>query len=257
MRVPEDWWKDYFNDIYLLTDARSVCNHALTRKEVSLLVKLLNLDKQDRILDLCGGQGRHSLELAKRGYKDLTVLDFSKYLLRLGKTKAEAQDSNIRFLCMDARSTGLKDSDYSVIFIMANSFGYFQDEEENLLLLRESHRLLKEGGKLLLDLTDSDYAKKNLKPLSRHRANKEISVLRQRRLAGNIIKAKETVISEKKGVIREGLYCERLYSKYKILNLLKKAGFGKISIKNNLSLHNNKRDYGLMTSRMFVTAIKP
>ena len=251
-----DWWKDFFNKIYLITDARSICNPSLTRQEVGLLEEVLDLDKNDRILDLCGGYGRHSLELARRGYRDLTVLDFSNYLIRLGRKMARKAYLNIKFVRGDARFSGLKANDYSVIFIMANSFGYFQDQRENLLILKESHRLLKRGGRLLLDLTNPDYVRNNLKRLSWHEASKDVIVCRQRELKGNIIRAREIVISKKKGLIRDGCYCEQIYNRDRITRLLKGIGFKNLSIKKNISLHKDKRDYGFLTSRMIVTAVK-
>jgi len=252
----KEWWKYFFDELYLITDSRSVCNPALTLKEVNLLEKVLGLNRNDKILDLCGGQGRHSLELAKRGYRNLTVLDFSSYLVKLGKKLAKEQDLDIKFVRRDARFSGLKNDAYSAVFIMANSFGYFPDEKENLRILKEAHRLLKKNGKLLLDLTDADHAKNNLTPLSWHEANEDIIICRERKLKGNIIKAREIVVSKKKGVLRDGFYCERLYNKNKIAGLLKSTGFKNLSLKNNLSLHKNKKDYGLMTSRMLVTATK-
>ena len=38
--VDPDWWKTLFDDVYLLTDARSVCDLALTRREVDLIMDL-------------------------------------------------------------------------------------------------------------------------------------------------------------------------------------------------------------------------
>jgi len=257
MKIKKDWWKDFFNEIYLITDARSVCNNTLSSLEVDLLEKVLDLDKNDKILDLCGGYGRHCLELAKRGYEYLTVLDFSKYLIKLGKEMAQKAKLNIKFLCRDARYSRIRANNYSIVLVMANSFGYFPDERGNLQILREVHRLLQRKGKVLLDLTDADYARRHLKPVSWHQANKDTIVFRRRELQGDLIKAREIVISKKKGLLRDGFYCERLYNKERIADILKRLGFKNLSIKKNLALHKEKKDYGLMTSRMFVTAVKP
>jgi len=257
VKIKKDWWKDLFNEIYLVTDARSVCNAKLTSLETDILEEVLKLRKDDKIVDLCGGQGRHSLELARRGYNNLTVLDFSDYLVRLGRKAAEDAGFNIKFVRRDARFSGLKGNNYSAVFIMANSFGYFQDQKENLRVLKESHRLLKKGGRLLLDLSDPTYLKKNLKPLTWHEANKDIIVCRKRELKGEVIKAREVVLSKKKGLLRDGSYCERIYDKEKITRLLKRAGFKNLSVKSSVSLHKKKKDYGLLTSRMIVMAVRP
>ena len=142
IRVKKDWWKSFFNHIYLTTDARSVCNTELTSRETDLLEKTLNLNKTDRILDLFGGQGRHSIELAKRGFRDLSVLDYSDYLINLGKRTAKEKNLNINFYRADARSTRLASNDYSAVVVMANSFGYFLEERQNLRVLKEIKRFL-------------------------------------------------------------------------------------------------------------------
>lgn len=256
IRVKKDWWKELFNSIYLITDARSVCDTKLTCREVDLLEKTLSLNITDRILDLFGGQGRHSIELAKRGYRNLTVLDYSNYLLNIGKRLAKKTNLNINFHQGDARSTGLTKGNYSVIFVMANSFGYFADEKENLKVLTETARLLEPKGKLLLDLTNPVYVKNNLKPISWHKIGNDIDVLRNRKIEKNLVKTREIVISKRKGLLRNECYCERLYSKIRIYQLLKKAGFKNIKTKNNLSLHKKRQDYGFLTSRMIVSAVK-
>ena len=71
IQVDDNWWQDLFDEIYLLTDARSVCDEKLTGQEVDFLIETLVLDKSASILDLCGGHGRHSLELSRRGFKDV------------------------------------------------------------------------------------------------------------------------------------------------------------------------------------------
>ena len=256
IKVKKDWWKKFFNNIYLLTDSRSVCDHRLTAREVDLLEEKLKINKTDYILDLCGGQGRHSIELAKRGYKNITVLDYSDYLINLGKKEAKAKQLKINFYKADARNTGLESNKYSVVIIMANSFGYFSNNKDNFKILKETNRLLVKKGKLLLDLTNSNYVRKNLKSTSWHRINADITVCRQREIQKHIVKTREIAISKNKGLLRDGCYCERLYTKAKIAELLKKARFKNINTGACLSLHKEGKDYGLLTSRMIVTTVK-
>lgn len=256
IRVKKDWWKDFFNHIYLLTDARSVCDNKLTCREVDLIEETLQLDKGARILDLCGGQGRHSIELAKRGYRDLTVFDYSDYLINLGKRLAKGKKLRIKFLRGDARSTKLSGRSFSAIILMANSFGYFPCERENIKVLKEICRLLEPKGELLLDLTDYQYVKNNLKPMAQHIIENGIKVLRKREIKDNLVKIREIVSSKKIGVLRDACYCERFYNEKKITQLLIKTSFKNIKVRNNLSFHNKKQDYGFLTSRMFVSANK-
>jgi len=66
--LPNDWWSTLFNSIYLKTDGDVVENDENTHREVGVLIRAAGLEPNDRILDLCCGQGRHCLELARRGF---------------------------------------------------------------------------------------------------------------------------------------------------------------------------------------------
>ena len=73
--LPSDWWRTLFNSLYLETDGDVIENDRNTAEEVGLLIRSVGLERNDRILDLCCGQGRHSLELARRGFPNVTGLD--------------------------------------------------------------------------------------------------------------------------------------------------------------------------------------
>ena len=69
--VKADWWKEIFNANYLRTDGDVVNDENVTYNETDIFISFLNSSKEDYILDLCCGQGRHTFELAKRGYQNL------------------------------------------------------------------------------------------------------------------------------------------------------------------------------------------
>jgi D-alanine-D-alanine ligase len=254
--VNKDWWKGIFDEVYLLTDARTVCDDELTGREVDFIMTFLNIGRNSAVLDLCGGQGRHSLELARRGFKDLTVLDYSGYLLDLGRNKANEEDLNIQFIRGDARCTGLPDDRFHYIILMASSFGYFANDSGNLKILGESYRVLLSGGKLMLDIPDRDYILNNFRPSSFHKVNDDISVRRNRIIRGNLIYSKETVISVMKGCIRENTYCMRLYSADNLKKLLLKAGFKMVLFHRDFMNRSDRGDFGCMTNRVVAIAEK-
>lgn len=254
IEVNKNWWKDIFDEIYLLTDARSVCDEELTVREVDFLEQTLNLDKSVPILDLCGGQGRHALELTKRGFSKVTTLDFSQYLVNLGQQSARQKNLNTHFIRGDARHMGFCNQVFSVIMIMGSSFGYFVQEKENQKILSEAFRLLLPAGLLILDLPDPDYVLHKFRPYTRHKVREDIEVTRTRNLGHNIIFCREKVYSASKGVIREKTYCTRLYTPEKITSLLQHAGFSNIICKRDFMRRESEGDYGTMTNRMIVIA---
>ena len=256
IQVDDNWWKDLIDEIYLMTDARSVCNEKLTCEEVDFLVETLDLDKSAPIQDLCGGNGRHSLELARRGFCNVTVLDYSRYLLDLGKKRAEQKELNTIFIQGDARNTGLCGQSFQFIIIMASSFGYFVNEDENKKILNEAFRLLIPKGTLLLDLPDRDYVLQNFTPFSCHNVNEDITVIREKELADNIIYSRERVLSKRKACIHDRIYCTRLYSPEIISALLQSVGFSAITCLRNFMNRSVEGDFGCMTNRMIVIADK-
>ncbi|MFH1487694.1 MAG: methyltransferase domain-containing protein [Pseudomonadota bacterium] len=255
-KIDPDWWKKIFDQVYLITDARSVCDLDLTCREIDFLIEVLDLNESWAILDLCGGQGRHSLELSRRGFFDVTVLDFSRVLIELGTEAARKEGLKTRFIRGDARNTGLPGDKYKVIIIMASSFGYFEEERQNEGILREAHRLLGPEGRLLLDLPDRDHVLKALVPRSSHRAGEDITVYRERHVSDDIIYSREKVVSDEEGLIRDASYCTRLYRPEKIERLLRSAGFETVSIRRDFVSREEKEDYGLMTNRMIVISEK-
>ena len=256
VKVDSDWWKTLFDETYLITDARSVCDEKLTCREVDFVEDLLRPKKTWPILDLCGGQGRHSLELSRRGLQDVTVLDYSEALINLGRESARKEGLDIQFVQGDARDTGLPGQKFRIVILMASSFGYFVDEGEDRKILEEIFRILMPKGLLLLDLPNREYVLKNFTPQSWHEANEEIVVCRQREVEGDITYGREIAISKHKGLIRDATYCTRLYSPEKITGLLTSVGFSSVNIENDFSTHEKRADYGLMTNRMIVIARK-
>ena len=254
IQIKSDWWKSIFDELYLTTDARSIDNSKLTRFEVDQIENAFGLKKDCSIVDLCGGQGRHALELSRRGFKNITVLDYSPVLLEKGYIQAKKENLNLKFVQSDARKTCLCSDYFDMVLIMGSSFGYFEKNAQNLLILKEVLRVMNPKGILLLDLPDKQYVLDSFSSISKHQATDELWVKRDRQLISDVIFCKEQVYSKKKGCIRNNCYCTRLFSPEQITQLLKQAGFSNISIWKNFVNRENEGDFGSMTNRMLVEA---
>ncbi len=256
IEVAPDWWKTLFDDVYLLTDARSVCDDQLSAREVDLICDLLPLDRDHLILDLCGGQGRHSLELASRGYTGCTVLDYSQFLIDRGKDIAKERECPVRFLQGDARDTGLPDSTFDHILIMGNSLGYLPEAKDDRKIIREAHRLLKPGGILLVDVADGGKVKEDISPIAWHETDGTVVVCRERVLNGNAVKARELVMCKEKGLLRDQAYRIRLFESADLAGLMEKTGFCEIEVRKDFSPHDRRGDFGFMNRRMLAVGVK-
>src|SRR5690242_4366222 len=101
--VSPDWWRNIFTSLYLKTDGDVVDDNNITRREIEEFIKILNLSTDHRVLDVCCGQGRHSMELARRGFNQVEGIDRSYYLIQKAKENAKKENLTIKFKEGDAR----------------------------------------------------------------------------------------------------------------------------------------------------------
>jgi D-alanine-D-alanine ligase len=250
MIVDPEWWKNCFDDIYLLTDSRSVCDRDITRREVDVLCTLLKLRPGDRILDLCGGHGRHALELIRRGFAECTLVDYSRVLLAHAERTAREQGVRLSCVQADARDTGLPGASFDHVLIMGNSLGYGSDPDSDLRILGECGRLLRAGGDVLVDVVDGDVLRNSCAPNAWHEIGEDIIVCRQREIAHGRVNAREIVLSRRKGLLRDHTYSIGFYNSAQLEALLRRAGFRDAGVHTSFTFHGDAGDYGCMNNRM-------
>ncbi len=258
--LPPDWWRNLFNSLYLKTDGDVVEDDRNTAREVDLLISAVGLEPNDRILDLCCGQGRHSLELARRGFRQLIGLDRSRFLIRLARKRAKGLGLSVSFHEGDARKAKLAPGTFHCVAIMGNSFGYFDREEDDLSVLHAVKRLLISGGTMAMDLADGDWMRQHYERRSWEWIDQDHLVCRERSLAadGQRLISREVIIHAERGVIADQFYAERLYSCEQITKLLEEVGFEHVRVHGPIqALSERDQDLGMMSRRIFLTGKSP
>ncbi|MBL0713137.1 MAG: class I SAM-dependent methyltransferase [Desulfosarcina sp.] len=255
--VDPDWWKTLFDEVYLVTDARSVADDDITKQEIDTFTSLVPMQPHDRILDMCGGHGRHALELCRRGFRECTVLDYSQPLLDIGAQGAAAKRYPVRFVQGDARHTTLTSGAFDHVLILGNSLGYIPEPDADLHILQEGRRLLKSQGRLLLDVTDGEALHARITPQAWHEIGDDVVVCRQREVKDGRVCAREMVLSKDRGIIRDRTYCIRLYGADDLAALVTRAGFDGVQVHTDTSALNRTEDVGCMNHRLVVVARKP
>jgi len=255
--VRPDWWRGLFNSLYLKTDADVVDDREITRTEVEFFCNILDLKPEQAILDLCCGQGRHCLEMARIGYRAVEGLDRSHYLIQRAKTQARTDSLPVRFREGDARKLPYPNDSFDAVVILGNSFGYFETRQDDLRVLKEVFRAAKPGGKLLVDVTDGGFIRANYAPRSWEWIDKKLFVCRERSLSADNERliSREVITHVEKGVIVDQFYAERLYTVDELQELLEAAGFTGFKVHGELvpaSLRN--QDLGMMQQRIVATA---
>lgn len=132
-----------WNETYIISELPS---EAETEDEIEFIWDLLELEPGMIILDLCCGQGRHARRFSDLGCQ-VVGLDSSRYLL--DEAKKSIDDKNVGLIEGDMRQIPLKNVADAVVSLFT-SFGFF-DELGNRQVVSEIARVLKPGGKLLID----------------------------------------------------------------------------------------------------------
>jgi SAM-dependent methyltransferase len=123
-------------------------------REVDFIEKSLGVAGGGVVLDLGCGEGRHAVELSRRGY-GVVGLDLSVFQLALAADTAQERNQKINFLQGDMREMAFEEM-FDGIYCWDSSFGYFE-EEKNISVATRMFQALRPGGTLLLDVANRDY----------------------------------------------------------------------------------------------------
>jgi 2-polyprenyl-3-methyl-5-hydroxy-6-metoxy-1,4-benzoquinol methylase len=197
--------------------------------EVDFFEKEINFDKSKKILDVGCGTGRHTIELAKRGY-NVTGLDLSETLLKRAKKKAEALNLKINFIKADARNFKLESKFDLVVIICEGAFSLMETDEMNFAILKNVFESLNKKGKFILTTLNG------LFPLFHSvkdfiNSNKKEEVLRNNTFDLMTFRNYPVLKTKDDSGKEKILNCnERYYVPPEITWLLKSIGFGKSEI---------------------------
>jgi D-alanine-D-alanine ligase len=257
MYLRPDWWRRIFNSMYLKTDADVVEDKQITKNEVELFTSILNMPKDSAILDLACGQGRHSIELAQKGFTNITGLDRSHYLIRKAKTVTQQEGLKISFKEGDARKLPFPADTFDVVMILGNSFGYFESNEDDIMILKEVFRVLKPDGTFLIDVADGSYLRTHFQPRSWEWIDKKYFVCRERSLAkdNERLISREIISHVEKGIVVDQFYAERLYTFEMLTDIFARSGFQNLTFHDVLESNSlRNQDLGMMERRIILTA---
>jgi len=148
-----NWWQKMFDQKYLDTYLGNLTPER-TNEETDFIVKAAQLTQSDEILDLACGHGRHSIELAERGFAHVTGLDYSKVFIDKAVEDAMQAGVNVRFLRGDMKELPF-DGEFDAVLLLFTAFGYF-DDETNKSVLEQINKSLKPGGRFFIDVVSGE-----------------------------------------------------------------------------------------------------
>jgi SAM-dependent methyltransferase len=158
--IAETWFKDWFNSPYYhqlyftrdKTEAAAFIDNLINHLKPSL---------NCRMLDVACGKGRHSVQLANKGF-NVTGIDLSEDSIREAKKN---ESGNLEFFVHDMRLPFMMNYfDYAFNFF--TSFGYFRTRREHDNAIRTISQSLKPNGIFVLDYLNVHYAEDHLVHIS-------------------------------------------------------------------------------------------
>jgi 2-polyprenyl-3-methyl-5-hydroxy-6-metoxy-1,4-benzoquinol methylase len=142
----KQWYEELFENYGIKYDEENFAQGTIG--ECDFIEKEIGYNRAARILDIGCGTGRHSIELAKRGYTVVGV-DLSESLLKRAKEKACERKLQIRFQKHDARNLPFLQEFDLIIMICEGAFSLMESDEMNFRILQNAANALLPRGKLI------------------------------------------------------------------------------------------------------------
>jgi SAM-dependent methyltransferase len=240
----DSFWKGTYP--YMFPDAKFIN----AESEIKKILKLVK-PKGKSVLDLCCGPGRCSVPFAKRGY-DVTGVDLSLFLLNKAKSFTRKSKVNIEWIQSDMRDF-IRPYAFDLVISMFTSFGYFEDKQEDILVLKNIFTNLKPGGSLLMDMGSKERLARIFQSIVTATWPDGTITINKHKILDNFTRIQNKWIIIREGKTSEFEFVDTIYSGQEIIDRLEIAGFKNIRLFGSL----DGDEYGLNARRLIVVAQKP
>jgi ubiquinone/menaquinone biosynthesis C-methylase UbiE len=142
------WYKEFFENMGIEYEDYPFTQN--TENEVNWMVKEYVTNPEMKILDVGCGTGRHAINLATKGYKNITGIDLSPSLINAAKKVAKEKNAQVDFRVGDARELPFKNEFDAALCLCEGAFGLLENDTENYKILSAVHRALKKQGIFIL-----------------------------------------------------------------------------------------------------------
>ncbi len=182
MKASKDWfvkWFDtpYYHMLYKHRDQTEA--HGF----IDRLFDQLQPEKDQKILDLACGRGRHAIYMNQKGY-EVVGLDLAPENIEFAK---QYENERLHFAVKDMRED-LGTTEFDWVFNLFTSFGYFDQPDEDLKAMKAIHKGLRPKGKLVLDFMNVHRVARRLVPEEVKQVNDITFQIERSILDGHIVK---------------------------------------------------------------------
>jgi SAM-dependent methyltransferase len=219
---PTETWDAFFSEFYLRAfreDERSAAAEA----QALAAAELSGCPSDGDLLDVPCGFGRHTLPLAEAGYH---VVGVDRAQPLLDEAHRRAGDARWpKFARADYRDLPFADASFDAALNLFSSLGYLGDEEDTKALA-EIGRVLRPGGRLVIEIMHRDLLVRRFQESSWQMLGEGRLLLEQRTFdpASGLAQTTQTLI-DARGERDSRTFSLRVYTATELLAMLASAGF--------------------------------
>lgn len=246
----KEWFDDdsFWRDLYpfLFSEQR----FAAAAKQVAQALALAKPPRKTA-LDLCCGPGRCSIALAKRGFA-VTGVDRTKFLLDKAHARARTARVKIEWVREDMRDF-VRPNSFALVLSMFTSFGYFDDRQEDLAVLRNMFHSLQPGGVCLIEVLGKERLAKIFQPTSSTLLPDGTLMIERHEIFDDWTRIRNEWLLVKNNRVKRFRFHNTVYSGLELRDRLELAGFTAIRLYGSLA----GDPYGPDAERLIAVARKP
>ena len=248
MDADPGWYRTFFAGDWLEAVALRIPPER-TSAEVDFVLAMLELPRGARVLDVPCGYGRHSVELARRGFR-VTAVDLSADYLERAREAARQASVEVELLRADMRELPFAGG-FDAVLNLWTSFGYLESDEEDQRALGAMARALEPGGRWLADVINILWLVRNLEEHGRTELDDGTVLYEERRYDARTGRNPVALTVERPDGRRVELACSpRLYTLPELESMLGRAGLEVDGVWGDF----DGSEYGLDSRRLIVRA---
>jgi SAM-dependent methyltransferase len=203
-------------------------------EQVEAILALAGIQPGAAILDLPCGVGRHSLELARRGYC-VTGVDRTAAYLQIARDRAAAEGLAVELVQDDMRHF-VRPGAYDLALNLFTSFGYFEDPAEDRRVAENLYRSLKPGGALIMEMMGKEVLARIFLPHDWQELPDGTFYLQERKVARDWTWLENRwILLRPDGRRREYAVNHRVYDGAGLKALLLETGFSEVTLYGGLA----------------------
>ncbi|HET9218642.1 MAG TPA: methyltransferase domain-containing protein [Terriglobia bacterium] len=202
-------------------------------------------------LDLACGPGRCSIALAKRGFK-VTAVDCTSYLLDKAQDRAQMDQLQVEWVLMDMRDF-VRPNTYDVALSIFTSFGFFEDPNDDIVVLGNVFESLRSSGAFVLDVNGKEVLARKYLPSSVDELSDGSILIERRKVLDDWTRIQNDWILIKNGLTQTFPFHVNVYSGQELRDRLEKVGFVDVKLYGTWE----GRPYNVDAQRLIAVGKKP